>query len=424
MKRGKAIFIGVLMMGWLGALPAMAIEVHGFGEAVVGFKLSDDQTKGDTVNLLEQRWQLKTTYFFEGNGYLPEKGAFVDVKGDAWVDGYFSGKTGYDLRELSFSISPLDVLDVKIGRQILTWGTGDYLFINDQFPKDYVSFFSGRDDEYLKKPSDALKLSLYPSWGNVDFIMAVFTPNSQPKGDRLSFFDMFQGGIAGLSSDRDLREPALRLSNNEYYLRYYRNIGRYEGALYYFRGFDKNPTSVWDESARQMFYRRLDVYGASLRGPVAGGIGSVEMGYSYSRQDPQGRNRLIENSMLKVLAGYSKDLGNDWSVGVQYEYDQRLDYRRYTENLLPGDFVFDEFRHLVTQSVTKLLRNQTVRLALFNYYSPSDKDGYARVSCAYDVTDQWKLTVGANLPWGEDDTTEFGQMKRNKNVYTRVRYSF
>ncbi len=153
-------------------------------------------------------------------------------------------------------------------------------------------------------------------------------------------------------------------------------------------------------------------------------IAHAETGYVVSREDRNGKNRLIANSKFKALAGYTQDLGNDWQVGAQYLYEQTLDYNAYRDALLPADTVFDEFRHLLTQRVSKLFRNQTVRVSVFNFYSPSDRDGYLRASVAYDVTDQWKVTVGANVPWGEDVSTEFGQMERNQNVFTRVRYSF
>lgn len=399
-------------------------ELHGFAEFDYGLKVSDDNTKRDNFNLLEQRLQLKSTYFFDGDGYLAQKGSLINFKGDFIIDEYFSGKTDFDLREFNLSLTPYDFADVKLGRQILTWGTGDYLFVNDLFPKDYRSFFVGRDDEYLKKPSDAIKMSFYPSWGNINFIVSRFEPNTTAKGDRLSFFDSFQGGIAGISSDRDLLEPSLQLSNNEYALRIYRSFGSNELAFYYFRGFDKNPSSFKDEAARQLFYRRIDVYGWSLRGPVAGGIGNAEFGYYNSREDSDGNNRLIENSMVKFLTGYEKDFGNDFKMGFQYFYEQRLDYDNYRDNLLPTDFVYDESRHLLTQRITKLFKNQTVMLSLFNFYSPTDNDGYVRPVISYDVTDQWEITLGANIPWGEDDITEFGQMKKNKNVYVRTRYSF
>ena len=422
----KRIFAlaGAVFFTFCGLVYASFPELQGFLELDVGVKLSDDNTKKDSINLLEQRLQLKSSYYFEGENYLSEKGASLNFKGDFTIDEYFDGKTDFDLREMNLSWTPFDFMDVKAGRQVLTWGTGDYLFVNDMFPKDYRSFFIGRDNEYLKKPSDALKMSFYPSWGNVDFIVLAFEPNTTAKGDRLSFYDSFQGGIAGINSDRNLSEPALRPSNNEYALRYYRSLGSNELAVYYFNGFDKNPTSYLDEFARDLFYRRLDVYGWSLRGPFAGGIGNIEFGYYTSRQDSDGDTRLVANSMIKFLSGYTKDLGNDWKVGFQHLYEQRLDYAHYLANRLPADLLFDESRHLLTQSVSKLFKNQTVRVSLFNFYSPTDNDGYVRPTVSYDVTDQWKVTLGGNFPWGEDDMTEFGQMKKNKNVYLRARYSF
>lgn len=400
-------------------------QFHGFVETDCGVKISDDKAKRDSFNLLEQRLQLKTAYFFEGENYLADRGGIISFKGDFTVDEYFSGKTGFSLREFNLSLTPFDFMDAKLGRQILTWGTGDYLFINDMFPKDYVSFFIGRDDEYLKKPSDAVKLSFYPNIFNVDFVVIpYFTPNTHPKGDRLSFFDSFQKGIAGVNSDRQLTEPPFQMSNSEYALRLYRNFGSNEIALYYFRGFDKSPRSYKNEAIRQLYYERVDAYGASIRGPFAGGIGSAEAGYFNSREDPGGDDRLVQNSMFKAMCGYSKDLGNDLSVGLQYYYEQILDYGPYKDNLVSWDYFWDEYRHVVTQRLTKLFKRQTITVSLFNFYSPSDKDGYIRASIGYDISDCWNVTGGINIPWGEDDITEFGQMKDNKNIYFCLRYTF
>ena len=417
----------MLLIFFLATRPASGFEgpeVHGFLETAYGVKVSDDQTKRDDYNLLEQRLQLKTLHFFE-QGYLGDHDGIFNAKADMTVDSYFSGKTAVDLRQLDLAFVPTEMLDVKIGRQVLTWGTGEYLFINDLFPKDYVSFFIGRDDEYLKKPSDALKVSFYPEQVNMDIIMIpLFTPNTLAQGDRLSFFDSFQGGIAGTASDRQLLEPPRQLSNSEYAFRLYQRLGSQELAVYFFAGYDKSPRAYKDEEARQLFYPRIDVYGASLRGPFSGGIGNVELGYVFSRDDPQGTDRLVENSFFKAMAGYARDLGGDWNVGFQYLYEQRLEYANYAANLRPQDFIFSEHRHLLTQRLTKLYKNQTVRVSVFNFYSPSDRDGYLRPTLSYDLTDRLKLTVGASIPWGEDDITEFGQMKRNKNVYARLRFSF
>jgi len=426
MRRALFMALAILPLVVPFAHAAELPEWHGFAEHIYAGRISRDSlTKHKNYNMLEQRLQLKTRYAIPGENFLSRWNGLLAYKGDFVLDEYFQTSGSYEMRELNLAFSPARMVDIKAGRQVLTWGTGDYLFINDLFPKDYVSFYAGRDDEYLKKPSDALRISLYPKAANIDFVLIPhFTPNTMPEGDRLSFFDSFQRGIAGRESERNAVKPALQAGNMQYALRIYRTFGSTEGALYYYRGFDPAPRSYLDEAARQLFYERLDAYGASVRGPFAGGIGNLEMGYYRSRQDDDGNNRLIENSMLKWLAGYEKDLGNDLKIGVQYLFEQKLDYAQYQSALLPNDYYWDEYRHLLTQRITKLYKNQTVMLGLFNFWSPSDKDGYLRASCAYDISDQWKLTLGLNVPWGEDGITDFGMMQKNKNAFARVRYSF
>ena len=400
-------------------------KVSGFAETTIGIKLEDSNTKHDSYNMLEQRLQLKTSLHTEWFEFLEDAAAEINFRGDFVVDEYFDVTTDFDLRELNLALSPLDWMDVKIGRQVFTWGTGDYLFVNDLFPKDYVSFFIGRDDEYLKKPSDGVKLSFYSKPANFDFIIVpLFESNNYPTGDRLSFFDAFQMGVAGRNSERSVYEPQRKAKNAEFATRIYRSIGSYEAAFYAFRGFYKMPRGYLSEMNRQLFFPRLDSYGLSLRGPAFKGIANFEFAYYNSRQDSNGDNRLIQNSMLKYLLGYSRDLGSDFNMGLQYLYEQTLDYDNYKRALLPADFRWDKYRHLATLRLTKLFKNQTVVVNLFTFFSPTDKDIYLRPSIAYDVNDNFKVTLGANLLWGEDIHTEFGQMEKNKSIYVRLRYSF
>lgn len=89
-------------------------------------------------------------------------------------------------------------MDVKLGRQVLTWGTGDLLFINDLFPKDWESFFIGRDTEYLKAPSDAFTASLFFAPLNVDLIyVPIFNNSTYINGSRLSYWNPLLERIAG-----------------------------------------------------------------------------------------------------------------------------------------------------------------------------------------------------------------------------------
>jgi len=92
----------------------------------------------------------------------------------------------------------LDFVDVKIGRQVLTWGTGDLLFVNDLFPKDWKSFFCGRDTEYLKAFSDAAKISVFFDLVNIDLVyMPLFNGSDYIDGDRLFYWNPLLGRTAG-----------------------------------------------------------------------------------------------------------------------------------------------------------------------------------------------------------------------------------
>ena len=311
-------------------------------------------------------------------------------------------------------------MELKAGRQILTWGTGDYIFINDLFPKDYKSFFTGRDDEYLKAPSDALKTSIYTDAFNLDF---VYTPRFNPDrfidGKGLSYFNPQTGGLTGEEAVIVPHERNEWFGDSEIALRLYRDIKGYGLALYGYHGFWKSPVG-FDPQAGTATFPRLSVYGLSVRGTVWKGIGNFEMGYYDSGRTEAARN-LSSNSQLRYLAGYEQELAKDFTAGCSITgADAAIRLRR----TLPGMQAADEFRHVITLRLTKLLLYQNLKLSLFTFYSPSDQDGYIRPNVHYKITDHWSAEGGANIFAGRKDHTFFGQFKNDTNVYSGVRWSF
>ena len=402
-------------------------DLHGFVEAVYGPKfLGDERTQKDEFNVLEQRLQLKAAWQPPRSAPLASWHPEFFYKGDLVVDEYDEA-VRYQIREAHVSASPVTWLDMKLGRQILTWGTGDLVFINDVFPKDFVSFFIGRDDEYLKVPSDAARLSVFRPWASLDVVLTpFFAPNTAIAGDRLSFFDTTLGRLAGEEADRLLTEPSFQPENTEMAGRLHRKLGSYEAALYAFRGFFKQPMGTRNPDARELFYPALAVYGASLRGPapIIGGIAYGELGYHDSLEDRGGRKRLIENSSMKYLTGYERDFPNDLRLGLQYYVEHMLDFGTFKAGFQPGDVPRDQFRQLLTLRITKLFWLQTLDASFFAFYSPTDDDAHLRPRFTWQINDQWKATVGANVFFGKHDWTEFGQLEDNDNMYVRVRYSF
>jgi hypothetical protein len=396
-------------------LETLPFELHGFLEGRGGLRTQDDPHESKTATLGETRLQLN---LFKALGW-----AKFRIKSDFLYDGV-AEETQVDLREANAFFTPFEFMELKVGRQILTWGTGDYIFINDLFPKDYNSFFIGRDDEYLKAPSDAVKASFYTKVFNLDF---VYTPQFNPdrfiNGKRLSYFNPQLGRLAGEDAVIYPEKRNEWFEDSEIALRLYRDIGGYGLALYGYNGFWKSPLG-FDPQEGKATFPRLSVYGLSARGKVWKGIGNVEMGYYDSRDDRSEKNPFIPNGQIRYLAGYEQELAKDFTVGVQYYLEQMLQYGAYKRTLPLGSKAADEFRHVITLRLTKLLMYQNLKLSLFTFYSPPDQDVYMRPNIHYKITDHWAAEVGANIFFGEKDHTFFAQFKSDTNVYVGIRWSF
>lgn len=385
-------------------------EVHGFWEARGGYRLQNDRYQKD-MSVMETRFQLDLFTYTDW--------AEFKYKGDVFGD-WVQEKGRYQTRETWMFFRPSDSMDVKLGRQVLTWGTGDMLFINDLFPKDWQSFFIGRDVEYLKAPSDAVKVSFFQDWANLDI---VYTPQFDSdrfiRGEGISYWNANLGRTAGEDVHIHTDKPDRWFRDDEVALRLYKNINNYEFALYGYHGFWKSPAG--QNAAGLATFPDLNVYGASVRGQVGKGIGNAEIGYYQSRDDENGDDPMTANSEMRYLLGYTQEIGTDFTAGMQYYVEQMLDYEAYKQT--PG-MTRDEFRHVLTLRLTKLLMNQNLTLSFFGYYSPSDKDAYLRPNVHYKASDRWSMEMGSNVFFGDYRNTFFGQFRDNTNLYAAIRYSF
>ncbi len=84
----------------------------------------------------------------------------------------------------------------------------------------------------------------------------------------------------------------------------------------------------------------------------------------------------------------------------------------------------EENHDWITLRLTNLRKQQTLILSWFSYYSPVENDWHLRPKLTYHMSDQIQVTAGANVFFGENEYTFFGQLEENSNVYFRVRYSY
>ena len=400
----------------------LPFDLTGFLDVRGGYRIDSDNHE-KAASLGETRLQLQLDREFDLFSARLTTDILYDAASDRHALDLERGEGLVDLREAYLEARPLDFVDLKAGRQILTWGTGDLLFINDMFPKDWVSFFTGRDVEYLKAPSDALKLSLFSDMANLDIVYTPqFDSDRYISGQRISFFNGNLGRISGQDFPVETSPRSDAFNEDEIALRLYRTFGAFETALYGYHGYWKSPAGQ-DLQGRSTF-PSLSVWGGSLRGPIYQGIANAEIAYYDSRNDDNGADYMIRNSEFRGLVGYEQELLPELTGGVQYYLERILDYNAYRANLPAGAIQRDKNRHMLTLRLTKLMMNQNLELSLFNFYSPSDQDGYLRPKINYQVSDNWSLHGGANFFYGDKRTTFWGQFEDNTNVYAGLRYSF
>ena len=242
-------------------------------------------------------------------------------------------------------------------------------------------------------------------------------------GQRISFFSPISSRIVGRDDVLRADRPDRWFRDDEIAIRLYRNLGAFELAAYGYRGSWKSPAGV-EPLRGTVIFPNLTVAGASVRGPLLGGIANVEVGYYRSEDDSGGSDPLVRNSELRLLAGYERELGRDLSMGVQYYLERMADHADYRRHLPAGAPRLDRDRHVLTLRVTQLLLHQNLELSFFAYWVPSDSDGYLRPRVHYKIDDQWSFEVGGNVFVGGSSRSFFGQFDRNSNIYLSIRYGF
>ena len=393
---------------------AAGIRWSGFMEAGMGTRTHEDPLIDERGTLREFRGRVESAW--------NPAGTVLTLKADAGYDDVES-EAFADLRELTVSFGWGDSVDVKIGEQVQTWGTGDLLFLNDLFPKDFVSFFAGRDDEYLKAPGTAIRLTSYASAFNVDLVWTpVFEPDNYITGERFSFFSPRTGSNVAPRPPLAAVEPGESLDKGELALRIFRTIEGTEYALYGYRGFFKQPTAL--TSNLEPTFAPMDAYGASMRRALGPGLFNTEVAWYRSRDDRGGDDPLLPNDQVRFLGGYEWEVATRLTAGFQYYVEWTLDHDALLAGSPAPAFEPEEFRQVLTGRLTYTTGRDRYTWSLFTFLSPTDEDHYLRPQFTLRYSDAWSLTAGGNLFAGDEAHTFFGQFEDASNAYLRLRFNY
>ncbi|MBF0350063.1 MAG: hypothetical protein HQM11_03485 [SAR324 cluster bacterium] len=394
-------------------------------------------------------------------------------------------ETHVDIREARILFTPLNWMDISVGKQVSTWGVGDMLFINDLFPKNWVANFAGQEMEYLKDGSNSIRMTSYFGMsGGVDIVFhPQFAPDTTPDGCRFSIYnpnsmlDPTQPELMASAEycDLDSTTGKNKMTDSELATRWFFKVSDFEVSFYTYSGFYKNPKGLqWLDAegkasgnsdpfqthgytALTSDYPGLNVLGFSLEGQLGNGILSWESGFYQSKDDLDGEELFIENSSVKNLIGYRLDLSASVFIGFQWYAELMQNYDSYEESILAlyqtqyqaimaaqGQTVSaqeamdwareqelfkyrrEEIQNTYTLRLTLKFMQETLFLNTFVYERPEDHDRFVKLDIKKQMDNALSFALGVNLFEGDDHylSREFAMLKQDDNAFVRMNYQF
>lgn len=401
--------LAALLCGLLATSAQADATFSGFMQQNTAVNIAEANPDGRHIKWLEERVRLQLDAA-DGNWRLL-------AKGDAAYDHLGRGDQS-ELREGYVDYAGGD-WDLRVGRQVVTWGYGDLVFVNDVFPKDHEALFAGRPLEYLKRGVDAVKFGAYPEFASFELVVAPsFRESRTPDTRRFHVYDPMP-----TVTNRETVKPG----QGDWGLRAYRDIAGWDTAVYLYRGYQRTPSmrpdSLTAPTKITYFHPELSVYGASASGRAGDGVLSLELARYDSRQDRTGSDFAVPNSQTRVLAAWQTQPWEDFSLNLQYYAEHMDDYGAYLA-AQPAGFPLDKrISHTLGFRATQLLLHQTLRLSLYASRTTSNGDTFANPELRYSFTDRVSVALGANV-FGGKPSGSFGQLSRDDNAYMQWRYEF
>lgn len=315
-------------------------------------------------------------------------------------------------------------LELRVGKQIIVWGRADE--IN---PTDWLS-------------ARNLTLLLPDSFDQRIGIFAVKADYYLPKGFRVT--GVWQPvpttsviplpSVPGISFQRQL--PDVEIENGELGFKLDQSGGDIEWSVSYFTGFNKLPEVSLivpppPVTVVGLSHHRIHGAGADFV-YIHGSWGFRGEGAYVHTKNPKGRRRDIQTPYAFYVFGIEKDFGNSTNVIVQY-YGRRVFHKYETVLGLPDDQLaqynalftsqLDTWQNGVSVRFNKKWWNDTLDLDLTYVINFERTNWFLRPKLTYDLTDEWKATVGGEIYKGEN-LSQFGFLEENTTAFAEMRWSF
>ena len=346
-----------------------------------------------------------------------------------------------------------EMLALRIGRQIVSWGKADDIQITDVLnPRDETNVVAADYNE-SKLGVDAVRLSLLTDKTQVDaYWIPFFTPSILPlaKGNPLHLHvfpeEVDETGIHYPEKYDDFDLPEKRLSKSELALRASAYTSVADLSLYGFYGWDDlpiiryNPDIVFGDGEDMPAtsysidvtgeYKRMYMIGADAAIPVGDFVFRLEGAYFPKRHFQTDVNSQLfkysedsrpaskRKNQVLGLAGLDWTPSGGWTITAQYVADGVIDY--------DSDLDRNEFQHQATLSIEKSILNETLTIMASGALDLWDFSSASELELDYKLTDAITLSLIGDLYLEGPDGKEglYGEYRDFSSVTFKGKMSF
>ncbi len=340
----------------------------------------------------------------------------------------------------------LNDLDIRIGRQIIVWGTADKINpTNNISPDDLEDIFNFGE----QLGTNAIKADYY--WNDVTLtgvFVPVFTPATLPFGNYSQAFVPAFNVPPGMSirniSDK-ITLPETKLSEtSQFAFKAATNLFDYDLSLSYYNGRDDFPLA--DETVitpvdtlgttdiqSGMIYPKMQVIGADFSGSIfdigVWGEGALflpdKVDMNTYIQTPFGLNRINKSIALdddpyfKYVVGFDYTFSNSWYVNTQFIHG--FIHERGNDNL--NDYIAFRIEKKFFNDKLKVVPIGGV-ITVTDWDDLDKNYGIAgNPEITYYPTDNIEMKTGAFILYGEGDNM-FSRIQDQDELYVKAKVSF
>ncbi len=383
----------------------LSLQLNGFVDSYHALQL------GSPYKVMSSRTRLR----LEMRANYGEASLFSSV--NLAYNSLIKEQSGAFLREAYFDYAG-KYLEVKAGRQIVTWGVADGLRITDLIsPMDYTEFMANDYDD-IRVPVNAINLK-YP--GESFSAELVFVPVPEyfvmPSGEDNPWSMPVPEGVS-----MDLSgTPEKHIKNSEVGTRLRFFLENLDFSLTALRTFNKSPVTIADYDPEtksvviQGIYKPMYVLGGDFSIPVSEFVVRGEMaGYFGEPIALNDSRRYRLRKTFNVLLGLDWYAGDNWTFMVQYMHKIIMDYRK--------ELGMDQNTSMVTARISKEVLNNTLKLSVYGMYDIDNVSFYIRPAADYLLNDQITLSLGSDILGGRRGT--FKTYEDNTQIWVKGKYFF